>query len=128
MLDADAAKLDNFSVLMCHKLVVPAMAALLASGDVPLDGFLCPGHVSVIIGANAYRPIVEQYGKSCVTAGFEPEQVLRGLIELVQHALDGQARLGNVYSGIVSEAGNLTALALLQRVFVIDDAAWRRWA
>jgi hydrogenase expression/formation protein HypD len=125
VLEADRDKIENFSVLMCHKLVVPAMLALLSAGDVPLDGFLCPGHVSVIIGAAAYQPIVEQYRRPCVVAGFEPPQVLMGLTRLVRQIGEQQAALENVYSAVVSDQGNPTALALLQKVCVPADAAWR---
>jgi hydrogenase expression/formation protein HypD len=125
VLEADRDKVENFSVLMCHKLVVPAMLALLSAGDVPLDGFLCPGHVSVIIGANAYGPIVENHHRPCVIAGFEPEQVLRGLTRLVQQVSDGRAAVENVYAAVVSEQGNATALELFKRVFAPEDAAWR---
>jgi hydrogenase expression/formation protein HypD len=125
ILEAERRGLNNFSVLMCHKLVVPAMIALLEAGDVPLDGFLCPGHVSVIIGAAAYQPIVERYRRPCVIAGFEPGQILRGLLELVRQHGGGEARVRNVYAGVVSERGNIQAQELLGRVFVVADAVWR---
>lgn len=125
VLEAERAGLANFSVLMCHKLVVPAMLALLEAGDVPLDGFLCPGHVSVIIGAAAYTPIVRRYARPCVVAGFEPEQMLRGLLALVRQCVTGEARVENVYTAVVRDSGNSTALALLERVFVVADAPWR---
>jgi hydrogenase expression/formation protein HypD len=125
VLEAQRGGIDNFSVLMCHKLVVPAMMALLAAGDVPLDGFLCPGHVSVIIGSAAYRPVVDQYRKGCVVAGFEPQQILSGLLHLARQAAAGQPRLENVYPAVVSEAGNLAAMELIHRVFVVADTPWR---
>jgi len=125
VLRAERDGLENFSVLMCHKLVVPAMRALLSAGEVPLDGFLCPGHVSVIIGAEAYRPVVEQYGKPCVVAGFEPEQILSGLVHLLRQVRSGEPAVENVYSAAVSESGNRAAVELLERVFVPADAPWR---
>lgn len=125
VLEAERRGLTNFSVLMCHKLVIPAMMALLEAGDVPLDGFICPGHVSVIIGSAAYRPIVERYRRPCVIAGFEPVQILRGLVELVRQHLRGQAAVQNVYAGVVSERGNRQAQELFKRVFVVCDAVWR---
>lgn len=63
--EAEGLGLENFVVLVAHKLVVPAMEALLEGQEAPIDGFLCPGHVSVVIGAEAYRPIVEKYRKPC---------------------------------------------------------------
>lgn len=125
VLEADRADLRNLSILMCHKLVVPAMLALLEAGDVPLDGFLCPGHVSVIIGAEAYRPVVERYGKACVVAGFEPEQVLTGILLLLRQVAENRAALENAYTAVVSQHGNPVALELLEGVFVRADAPWR---
>lgn len=90
-----------------------------------LDGFLCPGHVSVIIGSQAYRPIVEVHGKPCVVAGFEPMQMLAGLVHLARQIEEGAARLENVYEGVVSPDGNAVALELMRRVFVEADVAWR---
>ena len=83
VLEAEARGVENLFILPGHKLVIPAMDALLTGGEVPIDGFLCPGHVSVIIGADAYRPIVDGFGKPCVVAGFEPRQMLEGVLHLV---------------------------------------------
>ncbi len=125
VLEADRDRVENFSVLMCHKLVVPAMQALLDAGDVPLDGFLAPGHVSVIIGAQAYQPIVVKHRRPVVVAGFEPEQIVRGLLALVRQVAEGRAAVENVYPGVVTADGNRVALELLRRVFVVADAPWR---
>lgn len=125
VLEADRRGLDNFFILMCHKRIIPAMRALLQAGDVPLDGFLCPGHVSVIIGAQAYQPIVARYGKGCVVAGFEPEQMLLGMLRLLQQKREGAARLENVYSVVVNTEGNRSAQDIFHRVFVEADAPWR---
>ena len=125
ILEAERRGLDNFCVLPAHKLVVPAMEAVLGDRDVPIDGFLCPGHVSVIIGARAYRPIVEQYHRPCVVVGFEPGQILAGLVQLVQQIERGHARLENVYGVAVTEEGNLAAQRVLEEVFEVSDAVWR---
>jgi hydrogenase expression/formation protein HypD len=79
----------------------------------------------VIIGAQAYRPIAERHGKPCVVAGFEPEQILRGLVHLLRQVKAGRAAVENVYPVAVSDEGNAAALALLERVFVLGDTAWR---
>ncbi|UCG15768.1 MAG: hydrogenase formation protein HypD [Phycisphaerales bacterium] len=129
VLEADRDGVDNFSVLMSQKLIVPAMLALLETADPQapeLDGFLCPGHVSVIIGADAYKPIVQRHAKPCVVAGFEPEQILRGLAHLAGQVAAGAAALENVYSGVVSLQGNRVAQKLVDQVFVVVDAAWRQ--
>lgn len=117
--------IDNFSVLMAHKLVVPAMLALLDGGDVPLDGFLCPGHVTVIIGSEAYRVIVERYRMPCVVAGFEPMGILESLAALLRQVSSGDAQLENVYDVAVTSGGNVVAQRLMDRVFVRADAPWR---
>jgi len=125
ILRAAEAGVENFSVLAAHKLVLPAMLALLESQDVQIDGFLCPGHVSVIIGSEAYRPIVEQFGRPCVVAGFEPVQMLAGLTEIVEQIAEGRAALTNVYSVAVRREGNPTALGMIRRVFYVAPAVWR---
>ena len=125
VLEAERDGLVNFSVLMGHKLIIPAMLALLESGDVPLDGFMCPGHVSVIIGAAAYQPVVTRHRKACVVTGFEPEQMLLGLVHLVRQAREGSACLENVYGAVVKAEGNGAAQGLFRRVFVEADAPWR---
>lgn len=115
----------NFSVLAAHKLVVPAMLALLASGEVQIDGFLCPGHVSVIIGSEAYRPVVQQFAKPCVVAGFEPNQMMAGLTEIAEQVGAGRAELGNVYGAAVRPEGNVAAARIVGEVFEVGDADWR---
>ena len=125
ILEARQRGLTNFCVLSGHKLVIPAMTALLSAGDVPIDGFLCPGHVSVIIGTAAYAPIVETFRKPCLVAGFEPDQMLSGLIHIVRMIERGQAGLDNVYRVAVSASGNSQARKLLEEVFEPADTVWR---
>ncbi len=125
ILEADRKKLVNFSVLAGHKLVIPVMTAMLSAGDVPLDGFLLPGHVSVIIGVDAYRPVVEQFGKSCVVAGFEPQQMAAGILKLLEQIAAGRPRLDNVYTTAVRPEGNPAALACMEAVFESADTVWR---
>jgi len=105
--------------------VLPAMLALLAGGDVHVDGFLCPGHVSAIIGAEVYRPICRQYRLPCVISGFEEVHMLLAITRLVEMIQKGEAELVNDYPEAVSPAGNATALALLARVFEGADVPWR---
>jgi hydrogenase expression/formation protein HypD len=125
VLEAQQRRLKNFSVLMCHKLVVPAMTALLDAGDVPLDGFLAPGHVSVVIGVRAYAPVAEQYGRPVVVVGFEPDQMLAGIVALVRQIVAGEAQVENVYRAVVRDEGNRVAQTLLDRVCVPCDTPWR---
>lgn len=125
LLQAAEAKTQNFSLLVAHKVVLPAMLALLSGGDVPLDGFICPGHVSVIIGLDAYQPIVENFRKPCVVAGFEPPSMLEAIYKLVEQKLTNEAKLDNAYHAVVSHKGNIHARSLIHKVFEPCSAAWR---
>jgi hydrogenase expression/formation protein HypD len=125
MLRAERRGVMNFSVLASHKRIVPAMGALLGQKDVALAGFLCPGHVSVIIGAEAYRPLVDRWRIPCVVAGFEPPHMMRALARLVELARDGEAALVNAYAEAVADRGNPAALAALEMVFEPIDVPWR---
>ena len=122
---ARAEGLANFLILSGHKWILPAMDALLAGGEVAIDGFLCPGHVSVIIGSRAYAPLAERYGRPCVVAGFTAEQVLAGVSAILRQLADGEARVENVYPQAVREAGNPEALSRIGRVFESADVPWR---
>ncbi len=125
VLEAQDRGLDNFFLLTSQKLVVPAMMALLAEGEVCIDGFLCPGHVSVIIGPNAYVPVVQTHRKPCVIAGFEPEQMLRGIIQLVRQVAQHAARIENIYPVAVRREGNPVAVRIINEVFEPADSEWR---
>lgn len=125
ILQAHAENIRNFSVLPCHKLVMPAMRTLLSDPSIQIDGFICPGHVSVIIGAEAYRPIVDDFKKPCVVTGFEALQIMEGVVNLVRQIVTGRAELDNIYPEVVSDDGNPHAIALIDRVFVPGNSAWR---
>jgi hydrogenase expression/formation protein HypD len=125
VLTADREGVTNFTVLPCHKLVVPAMLTLLADPDLRIDGFICPGHVSVIIGADAYRPIVREHRKPCVVTGFEALQIMEGILHLVTQIARGEAILENLYPEVVTPGGNARAKALLELVFTPGSSAWR---
>jgi len=125
VLEAEQKDLQNFTILSGHKLVMPALGALLASGDMPIDGFLLPGHVSVIIGSDAYADLVDVHAKCCAVAGFEPLQMLSAIRALAAQLRHGTPRLENVYGVAVSGAGNRHALSSLDRVFDEADTVWR---
>ncbi len=125
VLEAQKLGLGNFTALASHKLVIPAMSALLEGGQVNVQGFLCPGHVSVIIGSEAYRPIVNNYRMPCVIAGFEDFQIAAALADLAEQVRDGQVLLKNLYSQAVTPAGNKVALEIIDRVFRPADVWWR---
>jgi hydrogenase expression/formation protein HypD len=124
---ADAARegLENFCILSGHKLVVPAMQALLGAKNDKIDAFLCPGHVSVILGSDAYRPVVEQFNRPCVVAGFEGVQILEGLAKICEQLAEGTARVDSVYGAAVTPQGNQTAQRIVYDMFEPYDGPWR---
>lgn len=125
ILDAERCGLDNYLILCCHKLVPPAMRALLQSHDVHIDGFLCPGHVSTIIGMAPYDSLVSDYAVPCVVAGFEPLEIIEALRRLLEQVEQGLARAENAYPSSVRPEGNPRALAAMDSVFEPTDSAWR---
>jgi len=125
ILSAAQMELKNFSVISAHKLVPPALEALTAAEDVRVDGFILPGHVSVIIGLNAYRPFFDRYQIPCVVAGFEPVDILQAISMLVEMLEADSPALKNAYSRAVTDEGNLKAQQILDEVFEADDACWR---
>ena len=124
ILAAHQQKLDNFYVMSAHKTVPPALEAL-AEGEINIDGFLLPGHVSVIIGMDAYRPFFDAHRVPCVVAGFEPADLLQSIAMLVDQVESGQPALENAYPRAVSPAGNPKAMAIMNEVFAGGDADWR---
>jgi len=124
VLRARDERLANFTVLAAHKLILPAMRALLSGGGADIDAFLCPGHVSVILGYKAYEEIVRDFNRPCIVAGFDPSQIVAALAEILRELIDGRARAGTVYSSVSAE-GNPAAARLTDEVFVQADARWR---
>ena len=123
--EAAEETIDNFSILSGHKLVVPAMRALVSEKNHNIDGFLCPGHVSVIIGYHSYAEIVDRFGRPCVVAGFEPIQIIEGLGEICRQLAAGKAELKSVYAAVVTEQGNTTAQKMITECFEPADGYWR---
>lgn len=124
---ADAVKeaLGNFCILSGHKLVVPAMKALLGAKNDKIDAFLCPGHVSVILGSEAYQPVVEAFHRPCVVAGFEAVQILEGLAKICEQLAEGTAKIDSVYGAAVTPQGNKTAQKIVHDMFEPYDGPWR---
>ncbi len=118
-------KIDNFSVISAHKLVPPALEALMLSDGIKIDGFILPGHVSVIIGLNAYRPFFDRHQVPCVVAGFEPVDILQAIAMLVEMIETNHPNLDNAYPRAVIEDGNSRALKILSDVFEPADVSWR---
>ncbi|MFX1562110.1 MAG: hydrogenase formation protein HypD [Promethearchaeota archaeon] len=116
---------SNFSVIVSHRLIPPAQEFLLESGEVGLDGFILPGHVSVVIGLRPYVPISEKWKVPQVVAGFEPLDVLLGLVMLLTQLVEGRAEVENEYTRVVKEEGNVLAQEMIARVLEPVDARWR---
>jgi hydrogenase expression/formation protein HypD len=125
ILTAEKLGLRNFFVLASHKTMPKPMSVLSADPDLKLNGYLCPAHVSAIIGADAYRPLVDNFGIPCVVTGFEPADVMQGVEMLVRQAAAGEARVEIQYSRVVGWEGNPKALKILAEVFTPCDAQWR---
>ena len=125
VVEADRAGLDNFSLLSCHKLLTPGLLALLGDGRLNLDGFLMPGHVSTIIGARAYQKVVADFGQPSVVTGFEPTDILAGILMLLNQIADGRAEVEIQYTRAVDLVGSGPALAMIDRVFQPIDSVWR---
>jgi hydrogenase expression/formation protein HypD len=126
ILRAEARNVDNFSLFSMHKLVPPALEALLGDDDCGgIDAFLLPGHVAVVLGTEPFRFIAEQYGRPGAVGGFEPADILLALLRLVRMRREGRADVVNCYGRAVSEGGNARARALISGVFEPADALWR---
>ncbi|HDS30324.1 MAG TPA: hydrogenase formation protein HypD [Firmicutes bacterium] len=115
--------LKNYFVLPLGKLIPPAMDALVSNPNLKIDGFLCPAHVSAIIGMKPYESVVAK-GIPCVIAGFEPADILSGLIMLLSQVIEGRAEVENEYSRVVRYDGNPKARGIIKTVFEPDDVEW----
>jgi hydrogenase expression/formation protein HypD len=116
---------NNFSFLVSHRLIPPAMELLLGVGDLHIDGFIAPGHVSAIIGMKTYEVFPKAYRMPTVVAGFEPLDVLFTVSMLLQQIKNKEAKLENEYSRVVEWDGNIKAQKLIAQVFDIVDGNWR---
>jgi len=125
ILETARRKLKNLSFFVTHKLVPPALEALGNMPRLKLDGLICPGHASAIIGCAAYRPIAERRGLPCVVVGFEPLDVAEGIYMLLKQIADGRSVVENQYSRLVREGGNPQALQVMYRAYEVSDAEWR---
>jgi hydrogenase expression/formation protein HypD len=124
ILKASRQGLKNFSVLSAHKLMPPAMEGIISEG-IPIDGYLCPGHVSAITGTNMYNPIVENFGLGCVVSGFEPLDLLQSILMLTRQVKNGKPKVEIQYSRAVKHEGNPEAQKIMNEVFEPADEWWR---
>jgi hydrogenase expression/formation protein HypD len=117
--------LKNFSVLVSHVLVPPAMTAILQAPDNRVQGFLGPGHVCTVMGCTEYEPIARCYHATIVITGFEPVDMLEGVLMTVRQLEAGEARVENQYARAVRREGNPQSRKLIEDVFEICDRKWR---
>lgn len=125
VLYAQSLGLSNFSVLVSQVMVPPAMHAILGSPGNRVQGFLAAGHVCSVMGYHQYHSIAEQYGIPIVVTGFEPFDLLQGILMTVTQLETGKHVVENAYSRVVSEAGNLPAQNMINKVFEVCDRNWR---
>ena len=123
--EAKNNKLNNFFVLSAHRVIPPAMNILCEDAEINIDGFLCPGHVSVIIGEAPYEIIAKKYHKPCVICGFEPLDMVLSIYKICLQIKEGSYRLENEYSRVVKPGGNVSAMKLIGEIFDVRDARWR---
>jgi hydrogenase expression/formation protein HypD len=126
VLRAEAEGITNFSLFCNHITIIPTVKAILDSPELELDGFLGPGHVSMVIGNAPYKFIAEQYGKPIVVAGFEPLDVLHALWMVLKQLDEGRSEVENQYGRVVPGAGNPVALDAIGKIFELREFfEWR---
>ena len=125
VLAAEQQGITNLYMLSAQKLVPPVMETLLNDEEVHVDGFILPGHVSVVTGTGVYEPVISKYHVPGVVTGFEPLQILRGLYRLVQQVVKGEAKVENEYTDVVKAEGNPVSMAITGKVYEPCDTGWR---
>lgn len=125
VLHAERMGVTNFSILSNHVLVPPAIRAVMDDPASRIQGFLAAGHVCTIMGTSEYGPLVELYGVPVVVTGFEPLDLLQGILMVVRQLEAGEAKLENQYTRMVRPEGNATAMDAIYSVFEVTDLTWR---
>jgi hydrogenase expression/formation protein HypD len=123
--EAERAGIDNFYIYSVHKTVPPALKALLNSGDVSVDGFILPGHVSTIIGKTPYNFIASDYHIPSVITGFDASDILNGIMMILKQIINGKAEVENQYTKVVKDEGNPRAVSIMNEYFQPSDTEWR---
>ncbi|MBL7742325.1 MAG: hydrogenase formation protein HypD [Chitinophagaceae bacterium] len=125
IVQAHKSGIRNYSILASHVLVPPAMEALLSDKENEIDAFLAAGHVCTIMGMEEYHPIAEKYKTPVVITGFEPVDLLQGILMAVQQLENGEYKVENQYVRYVQRAGNRLAKEMMMEVFAVSDRIWR---
>jgi hydrogenase expression/formation protein HypD len=116
---------ENLFILSSHRLTPTIMEILVKDAEIGVDGFIAPGHVSAIVGANAWNVFSEKYGMPTVVAGFQADNLMLGISEILSQLKDGKVRTGNVYAGVVKPEGNVRAQNIMDKFFKVADVNWR---
>jgi hydrogenase expression/formation protein HypD len=125
VIHAEKLGLTNYSILNSHVLVPPAINALMEDPESSIDGFLAAGHVCSIMGYWEYFPLVEKYKIPIVVTGFEPLDLLQGILAVVKQLEQGKAEVENQYTRMVKEEGNAAAQQIIKQVYEVSDQMWR---
>ncbi len=126
ILRAGAENIGNFSIMCQHITIIPTLRALLAQPDFTVDGFIGPGHVSMVIGTDPYAFIARDFRRPLVVAGFEPLDILHSLLMVLRQIEAGEARVENQYARVVAAQGNKAAIAAIERVYEVRaECEWR---
>lgn len=124
VMQAQQLGLRNFFVLSAHKIIPPAMAAIVEEG-IPVKGYIAPGHVSTITGIGIYRPLVERYRVACVISGFEPLDIMQSILMILRQIRNGNFNVEIQYRRSVRPEGNTKAQQVIEKVFELTDEPWR---
>lgn len=117
--------LANVSLLVSHVLVPPAIEAILSSPENRVQGFLAPGHVCAVVGYREYEPLAARFHVPMVVTGFEPLDILEGVLMVVEQLESGRAEVENQYSRVLTRGGNIPAQDIIAKVFEVSDRKWR---
>ena len=125
VLAAKAQGIKNLFMLSAQKLVPPALKFLLNDSEVKVDGFLLPGHVAVVIGADAFNFLAKEFEMPSSVGGFEADEILTAIVSLLEQIDSGRAKVTNNYRTVVKAEGNIAAKKFLTQVYEVADAEWR---
>jgi len=122
---ARISDIGNFFILTAHKRIVPALELLVHDRKAAVDGFILPGHVSIVLGSEPYRFLAEQYNRACVITGFETSDIIQGILMLIDQIETGSFEIEIQYTRVVKPDGNPIARSVIDRIFETIDTEWR---
>jgi len=125
VIDARRQGTKNFFILSLHRMIVPALEAVVSNDEAEIDGILCPGHISAVIGSNAYLSISKEYKVPCVISGFSTLDMLHSIYMLLKQLEEGRAGVQTQFKSAITLGGNRNAVSAIERVFRPTDTTWR---